>query len=135
MSVAIGSLVLVAVRGASYRWGRFDHERPGFGATEFLLLLGMLAIVIFAASVAYSFAQRRKNEFWRNNPSRMFQELSRAHRLDLAERRLLKKLASARNIENPSLLFADPDLFETRSEPGLNTAGTDLRQLRQQLFD
>lgn len=128
---------LVAVRRDSgVVWGRFDHERPGFGTAEWAVMIGATCLLVVVAIVSYWRSKRQKIEFLRNSSSHMFGELSREHRLDRANRRLLKKLAAAQGAENASMLFVEPDCFDaTKLPPALKPSASELRQLRHELFE
>ena len=131
------SLCLFATQPDSYRvWGRFDHQRPTFGPTEWMIVGGLAAFVAAAAVLSYWLSKRRQNDFWHDSSSRLFHELCRAHRLDLANRRLMKNLAAARGIDNVAALFVEPDHFDTTNlPPALKSSASELRQLRHKLFE
>ena len=81
----------------TYRvWGRFDNQRGGFGVTLWLIFGGAIAILLLTMLVSHLCAKHHKKEFWHDSPPRLFNELCRAQRLDSANRRLIKKLASER---------------------------------------
>lgn len=136
ISSAVDCFWLLATRPDSYRvWGRFDRQRATFGATEWLIAAGAIALVV-AVWVSYRLAIHHQKEFWCDNSSRLFHDLCRAHRLDLANRRLMKKLASERGVDHPADLFVEPEYFDTANlPPALKTSATELRQLRHQLFE
>lgn len=46
-----------------------------------------------------------------HSPSGLFRALCRAHRLDLRQRRLLRRLARVRKLPQPAALFLQPDCF------------------------
>jgi hypothetical protein len=134
---ALHLLVLLASREASVTvWGRFDHHHgPMFGTFELIILGGVT--LLLAATIAWQVITKRpQREFKLNSPNRLFSELCRAHRLDRANRRLLKKLAVERGLKNASLLFVEPEQFDvTNLTADLRSSAAELRQLRHKLFD
>jgi hypothetical protein len=117
-------------------WGRFDNQRPGFGTAEWTVLIGALTLLMLIAATSYIIAKRRRSEFLHNSPKRLFHDLCRAHHLHMRNRRLLKKLAAARGVENAAELFVDPQYFDAADLPqALQSAESELRQLRHTLFD
>jgi hypothetical protein len=121
----------------SYRvWGRFDHQRGGFGRTEWLIVGGATALLLITMLVSHLRTKRLQKDFWYDSSSRLLHGLSHAHRLDLANRRLMKKLTSARGVENAAELFVEPEYFDTTNlPPALKTSAGELRQLRHRLFE
>jgi hypothetical protein len=116
-------------------WGRFDHERPEFDNADLWTLVSMAALLIAVAVVAYRSSQRRKQEFTHDSPRQLFRELCRAHRLPLASRRLLKRLAAARHVADPAMLFVNSGHFETANLPeNLNPSADEIRKLHERLF-
>ena len=117
-------------------WGRFDHGRASFGRTELILVAG--ATVLVASTWLFSnwITRRRNATFTSNSAPKLFRELCRAHRLPRADRRLLKKLAAARGIENAAELYVEPEHLEAaKLPPTLKSSAQDLRELRHRLFD
>ena len=93
-------------------------------------------LLLLTLLVSFLLARRRQKEFLHNSPSRLFHELCRAHRLDLANRRRLKKLAAAENAESAAALFVEPKYFDAANIPqSLNSSANELRQLRSKLFE
>ncbi len=130
-------LTLLAESPDDFRvWGRFDNQRPGFGAAEWSVLIGALTLLLVIVVTSYVVAKRKRSEFLHNSPKRLFYELCRAHQLHMWNRRLLKKLAAARGVQNPAELFVDPKYFDAADLPqGLQSAAPELRQLRHALFE
>jgi hypothetical protein len=134
---ALHLLMLVASRPESVTvWGRFDHHRgSAFGMFE-LVTLGGVTLLLMATIAWQVIAKRPPREFKLNSPNRLFGELCRAHRLNRANRRLLKKLAAERGLKNASLLFVEPEQFEATNLPvDLESSAAELRQLRHKLLD
>ncbi len=70
-----------------------------------------------------------------NSPRGLFRELSRAHGLDRSGRRLLKRLAAARGVAPPALLFVHPECFGVEGLPDdLLDQATTIAELEQRLF-
>src|SRR3954464_9750707 len=94
-------LSLLAAREESRGvWGRFDHSRPGVGSAEWSVMIGAAALLIVTVSYSIWRSRRDKREFLSNSSPKLFRELSRAHRLDLAHRKVLKKLAAASGVKS-----------------------------------
>jgi hypothetical protein len=70
-----------------------------------------------------------------NSPRGLFRELCRAHRLDRPRRRLLKRLAVARQVSPAALLFVQPECFAAADLPGdLDDQAAAIAELEQRLF-
>ena len=122
---------LLSVTSAQNVWGRFDHQRPTYDVLQILLALTAALVVAAAGLALLRFAGR----FRASSPRALFRELCRAHGLDASGRRLLKKLAAARGLSNPSLLFVEPKFFEATDMPAaLQSSGTRLQRLHDDLF-
>jgi hypothetical protein len=67
--------------------------------------------------------------------AQLFQSLCKAHRLTWAERRLLRRLAQARGLGDPTILFVEPGHFVMSPLPSAVARHTDrLSALQQRLF-
>jgi hypothetical protein len=128
---------LIGVSPDDFRvWGRFDDQRAGFGATEITIIVSATVLFLAVAISSYWRARRQRQVFWHDSSSRLFRELCRAHRLNLASKRLLKRLASAHGVESAADLFIEPEYFESANPPAaLKSSADELRQLRHRLFD
>ncbi len=116
-------------------WGRFDHQRPSFDSTHWWILLGCAVLFAGFAVAIYRSSRRIKSEFDTDNHAKLFRELCRAHRLSFANRRQLRRLASARGITEPARLFVEPKHFETSHLPeSMQSAADEIRRLRDRLF-
>jgi hypothetical protein len=128
--------MLAAKEESGAVWGRFDHARPGVGTPEWSLMIGATALLIIVITYSLWRSRREKLEFLSNSAPRMFNELSRAHRLDRAHKRLLKKLAAAQGHQNAAALFVEPEYFDKTKMPATLAGSTQqIRQLRHELFD
>ncbi|HVX61152.1 MAG TPA: hypothetical protein VHC19_11135 [Pirellulales bacterium] len=83
------------------------------------LLTGVLFLVSFAALVwlLARVARRNDKRGSYNNPRALFRALCKLHRLDRTQRKLLLRLAQARQLEQPAALFLEPLHFETADLP------------------
>jgi hypothetical protein len=134
---ASSSVSLLAASQEMHRvWGRFDHANPADGTSQLLIVAGIAAIVALSFLIWIRSARRPARVFISNGPAKLFRELCRAHGLGYRSRRLLKRLASARNVASPALLFVEPEHFEPSALPAsFQSSAQELRQLRAQLFD
>jgi hypothetical protein len=133
---ATWQLLLATRDDSGVFWGRFDHQRAGFGATEWALIIGATFLLVVVASISYWRAKRQKAEFLSHNPSRLLAELCRAHRLSRSERWLMRRLASAQGLENGCAIFVEPEYFDSgKRPPMLEPLASELRQLRHKLFE
>jgi hypothetical protein len=113
-------------------WGRFDHERPTYNLGYVLAFLAAAGILVAAAIVLI----RWRRSFRTNSKRSLFRELCRAHRLPASSCRLLMRLAAARGLSNPSLLFVEPRYFETNNLPQpLHAAKSELQRVHGLLFE
>jgi hypothetical protein len=89
-------------------WRIGSQDAPWLGAVA---ILAAMAIIGTAAwLVARHFTKRDQHPC--NDPYKLFAELCRAHRLDRQQRRLLKRLTRAHALQQPALLFLEPERFE-----------------------
>ena len=135
-STALGMCMqLLAIQNETNVWGRFDNHRPAIGTSE--LFVVAFVVVLLAGSLAWQMFKRRyQREFLYDSAAKLFGELCHAHRLDRASRRLLKKLAAARGLMNPTELFVEPNYFDAATLPAaLKPSAPSLRQLHHKLFD
>jgi hypothetical protein len=128
--------LLAAKEESGVVWGRFDHRRSGVGTPEWSLMFGAAALLFVVMTYSYWRSRRDKREFLSNSAPRMFNELARAHRLDRAHKRLLKKLAIANGVEHAANVFVEPEYFD-RTKLVASLAGSSQRvsQLRHEIFD
>ena len=137
MTNSFASLVCVLLADDSHRvWGRFDHQRGGLDPTHWLIIGGALALLLVSMLVSHLRAKHGQQEFWHDSPSRLLHELSHAHRLDAAHRKLIRRLASERGAEHPADVFVEPEFFDTTNlSTAFKNTASELRQLRHQLFE
>jgi hypothetical protein len=129
-------LILAASQDMHRVWGRFDHARPGTGDSHYWILLAAVALLAVVTVAWQRVGRRTSKGFCCDSDAKLFRELCAAHRLERSVRRLLKRLAAARQMSNPALLFVQPECFETTTLPALLTPSTkELQKLREQLFE
>jgi hypothetical protein len=98
-------------------------------------ILTILTLAVVAVTAGLLLARMRSN-FQTDSKRGLFNELYRAHGLKASSRRLLKRLAAARGMKNPSALFVEPSHFEADSLPqALQYAVNELQLLRDRLFE
>lgn len=121
----------------SYRvWGRFDNQRSSVSQSQWLIIGVAAALLLLTMLVSHLRAKHRQREFWYDSHSRLLHELTRAHRLGQADRKLMKKLGSERRVENGCELFVEPLYFEQANlTPALKSSAGELRQLHHRLFE
>lgn len=125
-----------ALTGAAFLLAaRLDRPRANFDR-EWIFLAGLAVVLALVLLLSHWASRRRQKEFWCDSPTQMFHELCRAHRLERTNRRLLQRLGTAREVENLAEIFVEPEMLDaTTLPPALKPATTELRQLRQQLFE
>ncbi len=70
-----------------------------------------------------------------DSPPELFRELCRVHRIDWADRRLLKRLAAEWEMTSPALLFIEPERFNAARLPEhWQEKSRRLEELRDRLF-
>jgi hypothetical protein len=136
MHDSIQWLWVLAARQDMHRvWGRFDHVHTS-ATDQLLIVLGALALLSIVLFVWRLVARRAVRTFSCDSSWRMFGELCAAHRLNLSSRRLLKRLAATRQLASPTMLFVQPEHFETNTLPdSLQSAAAEIQKLRSVLFD
>lgn len=137
MQLANSWLVLFASRQEMHRvWGRFDHERPGISSGQWMIVIGVVALALLAGMVWRVAKRRSTRTFSADSSAKLFRELCAAHGLRRASCRLLKRLAEARDVANPAMLFIEPQHFDAKSLPGeLKSSSKELRRIGEMLFD
>jgi hypothetical protein len=128
-------IAMLRTRQEDFRvWGRFDHGKSS-GTEELIVLAGLTALLLLLAMASRIYLQRSRRTFAFDNSSRLFRELAAAHGFNRAGRRLLHRLAAARGVANPTLLFIEPQHFDAQSLPAeLKDSAAELRRLRAKLF-
>ncbi len=130
-------LILLATRQEMHRvWGRFDNERPGTSGSQWMIVIGVVALMVLAGMIWRVATRRSVGTYTSNSSAKLFRELCAMHGLGRASRRLLKRLAEARGLTNPAMLFVEPQYFDARSLPAeLKSFAKELRRIGEMLFD
>jgi hypothetical protein len=116
-------------------WGRFDNQAGGLNPYHISIAIIVIALVALAAIVWQVMQRRAKQTFSCDSSPKLFRELCKAHRLTSAGRHLLKGLAEARGMANPTLLFVEPHQFAVDNLPAdLKPRAKELRRLERILF-
>jgi hypothetical protein len=128
-------LLLLADRNVFRDMGSgFRTKRATFQYSDLIAWIIVAALLIAAlAFLARVVARREKQTF--SSPRALFRELCKAHDLDLASRRLLRRLARAAAIRQPARLFLEPQRFEpTALSADLRAQWPAIEALRAKLF-
>jgi hypothetical protein len=116
-------------------WGHFGDAREGANTNHLFTIMGCTALALLICMGWRLFKEREARTFSSNSPARLFRELCTAHKLQRSSRRLLKRLAEARGLTSPAMLFVEPEHFDEATLPAsLSASVRDLRQLSAQLF-
>src|SRR5262249_46353347 len=96
-------------------------------------------IVVFGLIAAAGWVGWQRLQQYRgrgiHHPRQLFVSLCRAHGLDRSQQRLLYDLAQARQLPHPSIVFLQPELFDSaKLGPYFEPHRAALQILRQQLF-
>ena len=136
MQSVVSISALFAARMEDHRvWGRFDHEKPGFSASQLLWLLGIVALLVVVAAIKQIIKRRAARTFTSDSSSKLFRELCAAHGLRRAARKLLRRLADARGLKNAAALFVEPQHFDAGTLPiELRSNAAELERLSRRLF-
>ena len=136
MTQNILTVFLLAVQRELPRvWGRFDHQHPADGMDQLILVGAITALVALIIVVLFRDSRGQPRHFVSTNAGQLFRELCRAHGIDRANRRLLKRLAAARGLASPALVFVEPKHFDPSDLPAnLQSSASDFERLRSQLF-
>lgn len=119
------------------RWRAFGSAFRGESAriqvSDVLMILGIIALVALAVWGLSWLLMRSEGERRAYSPRKLFAQLCRAHGLDRAQRRLLKRVARHHGLTMAAQLFVEPHRFE-----GLELVLADQREalatLRATLF-
>lgn len=102
----------------------------------------LLLVPIVAASCGYALYGQYVGTYTKlNSPAALFNELAQAHRISQKHQRLLHQIAEASQLEEPTLLFVIPDVFDSavqHCEAKRLLTGKQrkaIAQLRRQIFE
>lgn len=121
------------------RWERlgdaFTEENARLTMNELLALAGIGVAGLVLIVVLMVLARRQDEQRPYHDPERLFRQLCRLHRLTRKDRQLVRNLAGECGLELPSLMFVQPERFETAElvEQDVNRQDR-IRRLRGQLF-
>ena len=74
-----------------------------------LAAFGGFAILLFVLANLFSAREKKRAA---NSPLRLFWELCRTHKIKLSQRWLLWRIARAHELQDPGILFVEPELFD-----------------------
>ena len=118
-------------------WEMGSRFREGGTTLDPAHLLILLAVVIAISILLWFLSrvfQRESNESLQN-PRRLFRELCRAHQLTYSESWLLWRLAQAKHLTQPALVFIDQRHLDGALLPSdWQDAKPRLAELRERLF-
>ena len=113
----------------------FDGVYFESNTDEVWAIFVVTAILLAVVLVWHVVATWGKGRFTSNSPRSLFRELCRAHSLSRPRRRLLKRLAAARAVSPPALLFVQPECFALAGLPDdLASQAEEIALLEQRLF-
>ncbi len=95
-----------------------------------LILLGCVVLVGYLLSRLLARQERQRSY---NKPAALFRQLCKAHQLDRYQRRLLRELAAAQQVEPAARLFLEPEHFQP-SHLGSLVEAEEILLLRDRLF-
>ncbi|HUG66153.1 MAG TPA: hypothetical protein VMM76_00270 [Pirellulaceae bacterium] len=90
---------------------RFRRGGGGVAWTDLLIpiaVIGVVAAIAWLVTRYVKYREQRKAD----SPHELFAELCRAHGLDRASQRLLRRLAKAHRLQSPAQLFVEPARFD-----------------------
>lgn len=91
---------------------RFRFENAQLDSNDLLVAVAVVAVGAVTMWSMASYLRRSERPKNIDNPKKLFQELCAVHRLERHEALLLRSVAEAIPIENPSMLFIDPGLLD-----------------------
>src|SRR5262245_27773720 len=128
------SLWLLAAWRTNWR-DSFDGVYFKSNTEEVWLIFSVTGVLVVSVLLWQLFTSWVNGRLPSNSPRGLFRELCRAHRIDRAGRRLLKRLAVARGITPPVLLFVHPECFSVADLPDdLNDHAMEIVRLDEILF-
>jgi hypothetical protein len=135
MNFLSDTLLLLADRNIYRELGSgFRAKRDSFQFSDLIPWLIVTAAVLGGLAVLARIVARREKQAF-NSPRALFNELCKAHGLDLASRQLLRRLARAADIRQPARMFVEPQRFEPTNLPSdLRAQWPAIEALRAKLF-
>jgi hypothetical protein len=112
----------------------FRAKRETFQYSDLIAWIIVATLVIAALIFLARVIARREKQIF-SSPRALFRELCKAHNLDLANRRLLRRIARAAGLRQPARLFLEPQRFEPTTLPqALRSQWPAIEALRAKLF-
>lgn len=125
-------VILIAQSPISSLGSRFRSETSQWNVWH---LLGLGIILVGLAALAWLLTRhfQKKDRQGYHSERRLFRELCVAHGLTWQQRRILKQLAAACGLANPSQLFLEPKWFDS-GHARRAAAGPQLGEIQTTLF-
>jgi len=102
----------------SYRSASNYMQRSG-SAVDVVFIVGvLLGIAALAAGLHFWDKHRKKLRGSGGTSGSLLTELAEAHGLSRSERTMLTQGATAHHLDEPALLFVDPSILQSLSNPG-----------------
>ena len=128
----ISLFLLLADRGQFQNLGARFRSAEVVGTGQILLMVSVVLAVLFSGLMAVQLL-RWKRQRDAHNPWALFRELCSAHHLKATDRRLLAQLAKGQKLQQPALLFVEPERFDTNRLANQSDAKP-LQLIRDRLF-
>jgi hypothetical protein len=134
---AIANLPLLLAQ--SDRWRemgrdfRVDHTKldPGLIFVSLVVLAAVMCFLVWLNRMM----NRQEGRRLYNNPKQLFRSLCRAHDLSRGQQRLLLQIARLQNLQQPAVLFVEPERFDQAAKAWTSqAAATNAAELKQILF-
>ena len=128
-------MLLVADRSVFRDLGSgFRTKRDTFAPSDLIPWVVVTVIVLAALGIISRVIARREKQAF-DTPRALFRELARAHGLDFASRRLLKRIARTAGLKQPAWVFLEPRCFEPKGLPqDLQAQWPQIEALRARIF-
>lgn len=85
-------------------------EKPNGSFAGGFVMLGIVVVAILLSGIAFYFYKKRSERVI-CDPNKLLDEVARAHGLPFGQRRLLKRLAKAKQLSDPVTLLLDDRLW------------------------
>ena len=124
---------------AGTRWrsmgGGLRGRRARLDSGDLVIFLAILAGVVLAVYLLSRFLAYKDGRKSFNSPRALFRALAKAHNLDRASRRLLRRVARWQRLAHPARLFLEPTRFDPSNlSPQLRERITEIQTLRDRIF-
>ncbi len=108
-------------------------KRSSSLSDNWFIFAAFAAIAVFWVVLFYWDKYRQKLVRRGQNPKTLFVELCRAHSLNRVERSLLSRIAEAKQLSMPSLLFVDPHILQNVAA-NTRSNSKEIRLLAKKMF-